>query len=288
MHPAYHTGTHLFQSSAPPLTGDSTCTSSLMPHVMYTLTPFPMSPSVPTLSLSCQSPMNLPFSISHESSSVECIPLTSLSLSPMETKTTQSLTLTPCKSIPYKDYQQVHIMSLFSDPQSSQSAMPTPPSSSSPAPSLLLDSQPQTPTPPSSRQSTPCLTDSHPQTCTPPRQSKPCLTESQPQTPTPPSSRESTPCLTDSQPPTPTPPSSWESTPCLTDSQPQTSTPPSSRQSTPCLTESQPQTPTPPSSRESTPCLTDSQPQTPTPPSSRESTPCLSQDMNIKLIIGDN
>ena len=58
-----------------------------------------------TLSLSCQSLMNLPFSISHESSSVECLPLTLLSLSPMETQTTQSLTLTPCKSIPYKDYQ---------------------------------------------------------------------------------------------------------------------------------------------------------------------------------------
>ena len=55
-----------------------------------------------TLSLSCQSLMNLPFSISHESSSVECLPLTLLSLSPMETQTTQSLTLTPCKSIPLR------------------------------------------------------------------------------------------------------------------------------------------------------------------------------------------
>ena len=50
-----------------------------------------------TLSLSCQSLMNLPFSISHESSSVQCLPLTLLSLSLMETQATQLLTLTLCK-----------------------------------------------------------------------------------------------------------------------------------------------------------------------------------------------
>ena len=239
MHPAYHTGTHLPQSSAPPLTGDSTCTSSFMPHVMYTLTPFPMSPSVPNHPLTI-------LSISHESSILYltwilfCAVSTAHIAFPLsDGNPSNSIANIDTLQIPYKDYQQVHIMSLFSDPQSSQSAMPTPPSSCEstlpPSPSLLLDSRPQTPTPPSSRDSTPCLMDS------------------QPSTPTPPSSRRSKPCLMDSQPPTPTPPSSQQSKPCLMDSQPLTLTPPSSRESTPCLMDSQPPTPTPPSSRQSKP-----------------------------------
>ena len=51
----------------------------------------------PPFALSCLSPTNLPFLISHESSSVKCLPLTLLSLSLMETQTTQLLTLTLCK-----------------------------------------------------------------------------------------------------------------------------------------------------------------------------------------------